>query len=42
MLKAIMLPRYYPSKPVIINDAGANAGSYEAAKALSFKTCYNK
>ena len=35
------LPRHYPSKPVIIKDAGATAGSYEAAKALFIKTCYN-
>ena len=40
MLKAIMLLRYYPSKPVIIKDAGATAGSYDVVKALSIKTCY--
>ena len=31
------LQRHYLSKPVIIKDTGAIAGSYDAVKALSIK-----
>ena len=41
-LEDLMLSKHYPSKPFIIKDAGATAGSYEAAKALFIQTLNEK